>query len=94
MGALFIPAFLPGNEAGLTLEEFNHASEEHKAMKRSIGEPRLRAAGARYVIDTITDLPAVIKQIETRLTLGESPEGLSCLWKRCMENQGQAFYCA
>ena len=67
--------FLPGNEAGLTLEEFNHASEEHKAMKRSIAEPRLRAAGAHYVIDTITDLPAVIEQIETRLTLGESPEG-------------------
>ena len=67
--------FLPGNEAGLTLEEFNHPSEEHKAMKRSIAEPRLRAAGAHYVIDTITDLPAVIEQIETRLTLGESPEG-------------------
>ena len=70
---------LSGNEAGMTLEEFNHASEEHKAMKRSIAEPRLRAAGAHYVIDTITDLPAVIEQIETRLALGESPEGLTCL---------------
>ena len=58
---------------------FSFPSEEHKAMKRSIAEPRLRAAGAHYVIDTITDLPAVIEQIETRLVHGESPEGLSCL---------------
>ncbi len=64
---------LSGNEAGMTLAEFEQASDELKAAKRQIAEQSLLAAGAHYVIDTIADLPHVIQQIEKRLAAGERP---------------------
>ena len=64
---------LSGNEAGMTLEEFQNASEATKAKKRRIAEGKLNTAGAHYVIDTIADLPKVITKMEQRLANGEKP---------------------
>ena len=64
---------LSGNEAGMTLEEYQNASEETKAEKRRIAEDKLFTAGAHYVIDTISELPGIISKIEQRLASGEKP---------------------
>ena len=51
--------------AALTQSDITRLTEETRKL--------LREAGAHYVIDTITDLPAVIDDINARLARGERP---------------------
>lgn len=64
---------LSGNEAGMTLSEYQEASEILKSEKRQLATDKLATAGAHYVVDTLVELPAVIKDIEQRLLKGEKP---------------------
>lgn len=51
------------NEMGITEEEYNHRTpDELAALKHEVRE-RMMAAGAHFVLDTITELPACIEKI-------------------------------
>jgi len=62
-----------GNYVGLTEEEISALSPEdyERRLKRSYS--LLVDAGAHYVIDTINDMPHVIRDINRRLAAGEHP---------------------
>jgi len=47
------------------------ASEKEKRIEQS--RQKLNGSGAHYVIDTIVDLPNVVKDINARLSKGEKP---------------------
>lgn len=64
---------LSGNEAGLTLAEYQAASPATLAACRAKAAPRLQQAGAHYLIDTLAELPAVVAEINRRLEAGEKP---------------------
>ena len=64
---------LSGNESGLTLEEFLAADEATKADARNKASVNLEKAGAHYIIDTIADLPGVVKAVQQRIANGERP---------------------
>lgn len=64
---------LSGNEVGHTSEELAQLPREQVAVLKAGAERRLREAGAHYVIDTVAELPLVVKQISARLQLGERP---------------------
>lgn len=55
-----------GNLVGLSEDEWNVLSTEEQAEKRAKAEATLKAAGAHYVIDSVTDLPAVLEDIKKR----------------------------
>lgn len=51
------------NEMGITEEEYNHRTpDELAALKQEVCE-RMMAAGAHFVLDNITELPACIEKI-------------------------------
>lgn len=51
------------NEMGITEEEYNHRTADELAdLKREVRE-RMLAAGAHFVLDNITELPACIEKI-------------------------------
>jgi phosphonoacetaldehyde hydrolase len=62
-----------GNELGLPQSEATSlpASERQERLARA--HERLKAAGAHYVVDGISDVPLLLDQIETRLAQGERP---------------------
>ena len=64
---------LSGNEAGMTLKEYQQASEEKKSIKRQQAIDKLISTGAHYVVDTIADFPRVLKDINHRVANGEKP---------------------
>jgi phosphonoacetaldehyde hydrolase len=64
---------LSGSPAGLTLAQYLAATKEQLAAIRSKVTPEFEAAGAHYVIDSVADLPPVLKDIERRLADGERP---------------------
>lgn len=54
-------------------EEISDLSEEDYERKISRSYDILANSGAHYVIDSITDLPPVIEDINRRLARGEKP---------------------
>lgn len=62
-----------GNETGLSLEEWRALSDEGQEQAAAGARAKLAAAGAHFVIATVTDLMPVIDDIETRLKSGERP---------------------
>ncbi|WP_058913411.1 phosphonoacetaldehyde hydrolase [Entomohabitans teleogrylli] len=62
-----------GNEFGATPQEYQRMSAQEVATRRQRAADKLLSAGAHYVVDTLTDLPAVIDQINQRLARGERP---------------------
>lgn len=62
-----------GNEFGASWEEYQRLSPREISDRRELAAGKLYAAGAHYVIDTLTELPDVIAQINTRLSRGERP---------------------
>ena len=57
----------------LNVEEIAALSPEDYERKLSRSYSILADAGAHYVIDSITDLPPVIEDINRRLASGEKP---------------------
>ena len=62
-----------GNEVGLNEEELAALSKEEVKRKVAQAEDNLLRAGAHYVVETITDVPPIIDEIESRLKMGDRP---------------------
>ncbi|CRM28326.1 Phosphonoacetaldehyde hydrolase [Pseudomonas sp. 31 E 6] len=64
-----------GNALGLTYEQFRALDNATLAGERKRIEAMFEGSRPHYLIDTITDLPAVISDINQRLARGEMPQG-------------------
>ncbi|WP_211824567.1 phosphonoacetaldehyde hydrolase [Kistimonas asteriae] len=64
---------ISGNEAGLSLAEWQSLSAAEQQAVRLRASAGLQRAGAHYVIDTIADLVSCLDDIELRLSRGETP---------------------
>ncbi|MBI5950042.1 MAG: phosphonoacetaldehyde hydrolase [Chloroflexi bacterium] len=64
---------LTGNLIGLSREQLAELSDEEQLSAQEKAEDQLYRAGAHYVIDGIWDLSSVLKEINNRLSAGESP---------------------
>ena len=62
-----------GNELGLSQTEAEALPADARADRLARAHERLRAAGAHYVVDGISDVPPLLDQIESRLADGERP---------------------
>lgn len=51
------------NEMGITEEEYNHRTPDELAVLKHEVRERMMAAGAHFVLDNITELPACIEKI-------------------------------
>ncbi len=71
-GMWTVGLLLSGNEAGLTFEEYQAADEATLEKARKARAKFIKSA-PHYLIDTISDLPEVIVDIEQRLAAGERP---------------------
>ncbi|MFW7523389.1 phosphonoacetaldehyde hydrolase [Vibrio ostreicida] len=72
-GMWTVGLLLSGNEAGLTLAEFEAADQETLDIARARATEKLLTCAPHYLIDTIAELPDVVKDIERRLQSGERP---------------------
>lgn len=62
-----------GNEVGLNQQELAALSAEEVIRKVNRATDGLAKAGAHYVVESITDLSAIISEIEQRLKMGDRP---------------------
>jgi len=62
-----------GNEVGLNEEELAALSEEEVKRKVAVAADNLAKSGAHYVVETISDVPPIIDEIESRLKMGDRP---------------------
>lgn len=62
-----------GNELGLSQPEYESLEAIDREQRLDRAYERLRAAGAHYVVDTISDVPPVLDEIEMRLASDERP---------------------
>lgn len=62
-----------GNEVGLSESDLVALPLAERERRFTQAQQRLAKAGAHCIIDTITDLPAMIDAINTRLARGERP---------------------
>jgi len=65
---------VPGNALGLTYAQFRALDSATLASERTRIETLFQASRPHYLIDTISDLPAVITDINQRLARGEMPQ--------------------
>ncbi|NBA94828.1 phosphonoacetaldehyde hydrolase [Pseudomonas sp. R5(2019)] len=63
-----------GNALGLTFDQYKALSEEQLTQERARIAQMFEGSRPHYLIDTITDLPAVIDDINQRLARGEVPQ--------------------
>lgn len=64
---------ISGNAVGLPLAQWQSLPPAEQARRRQAANEKLLASGAHYVIDTVADLPPVLRDIESRLARGEKP---------------------
>lgn len=62
-----------GNEVGLNLQELAALPAEEVKRKVDKAADGLAKTGAHYVVESISDVPAVISEIEQRLKMGDRP---------------------
>jgi phosphonoacetaldehyde hydrolase len=62
-----------GNLVGLSEAEWDRLSQDQQDERLDQAETQLKAAGAHYVIDSFSRLPAVITQLERELKHGQAP---------------------
>ena len=72
-GMWTVGLLLSGNEAGLTFEEYQAADDTTLNVAREKARAKFIKSAPHYLIDTISDLPEVIVDIEQRLAAGERP---------------------
>ncbi|MCW8334159.1 phosphonoacetaldehyde hydrolase [Vibrio paucivorans] len=72
-GMWTVGLLLSGNEAGLTFEQYQAADKATLDAAREKARAKLSKSTPHYLIDTIADLPQVLKDIEKRLLAGERP---------------------
>lgn len=64
-----------GNALGLTYEQFKALPADELAAQRTRIGQLFEGSRPHYLIDTIVELPAVIEDINARLSRGETPQG-------------------
>ncbi|MNW05423.1 Phosphonoacetaldehyde hydrolase [compost metagenome] len=64
-----------GNALGLTYEGYRALASDTLASERKRIHALFEGSRPHYMIDTITDLPEVIADINKRLAKGEMPQG-------------------
>jgi len=62
-----------GNEVGLNLQELSALPAEEVKRKVEKATEGLAKAGAHYVVESISDVPPIITEIEQRLRMGDRP---------------------
>jgi phosphonoacetaldehyde hydrolase len=62
-----------GNETGLSLAEIEQMDASSVAVTVDRARKKLGAAGAHYVVDSVMDIPHVVRMINERLARGEKP---------------------
>jgi phosphonoacetaldehyde hydrolase len=62
-----------GNELGLSAAEVAELPADELRTRLQVAGTSLREAGAHYVVDAISDVPAVLTDIESRLAAGKGP---------------------
>lgn len=62
-----------GNAVGMSSEAFDALENDEREQLLARASADLRSAGAHYVIETVADLPPVLRDIQARLARGESP---------------------
>jgi phosphonoacetaldehyde hydrolase len=62
-----------GNEVGMSAAEWEALRDEQRAGLTAKACEKLRAAGAHYVIERVSELGPILEQIDTRLAAGERP---------------------
>lgn len=72
-GMWTVGLLLSGNEAGLTAQQYHDACPQTLANARDKARLVMQKSKPNFLIDTINDLPAVVTEIERRLSLGEHP---------------------
>lgn len=72
-GMWTVALLLSGNEAGMTLAQYQKADEQTLARVRNVAQKAFSQSKTDYMIDTIADLPSVISDINQRLANGERP---------------------
>ena len=68
-----IGAVASGNELGLDTAELAALTPTERAELVAAGKARMLAAGAHYAIDSVADLPEVLREIDARIGKGEAP---------------------
>ncbi|CAH0530257.1 phosphonoacetaldehyde hydrolase [Vibrio hippocampi] len=72
-GMWTVGLLLSGNEAGLTYDEYLNADADTLEQARERARVKLGKAKPHYLIDTIAELPEVIRDIEARLQANQRP---------------------
>ncbi|MGL4474043.1 MAG: phosphonoacetaldehyde hydrolase [Shewanella sp.] len=72
-GMWTVALLLSGNEAGLTLAEYQAADEAALNIAREQARAKLMECRPHYLIDTISNLPEVMADIERRMLAGDRP---------------------
>lgn len=62
-----------GNEMGASLEDLRSMSSTEYAARRNRAYQRLTSCGAHYVVDSISEIPGVLDQINACLARGDKP---------------------
>jgi len=62
-----------GSEVGLSAEELAALSSNEQARRVARARETLRAAGAHAVVDSVADLPGLVRDLDARLARGERP---------------------
>ncbi|WOX04983.1 phosphonoacetaldehyde hydrolase [Microbulbifer pacificus] len=62
-----------GNALGLSLAQWQQLDEQQKKTQRDRAYRALESCGAHYLIDDVSELEAVLVDINRRLALGETP---------------------
>ena len=66
-----------GNGVGLDLADFNALSHADRTSRVAESAEALRAAGADYVVNSIADIPALLSELEARITANLYPGSLA-----------------
>lgn len=72
-GMWSVGVLLSSNELGMSPEEIRRTSTDELERRKEWARARLQGAGAHFVIDSLTDINAVLDEIEARLRAGERP---------------------
>jgi phosphonoacetaldehyde hydrolase len=64
-----------GNGVGLPLTEYQALPVAERETRVAVAAEALKQAGADFVIETVAQLPDVLRHIEARLAAGEGPKG-------------------
>ncbi|MEQ8848035.1 phosphonoacetaldehyde hydrolase [Botrimarina sp.] len=72
-GAWSVGVVASGNEVGLSAHAFARLTPAEREAKLHPARATLTEAGAHYLIDTIGELPEVVRRINERMAKGDSP---------------------